>query len=183
MPYGGPIVEMDALIGVKCIRCLDLSQNQHPTKQSFTRTELNMAQRRAAPCQKMSSETHNLYGVCVWIREAGVGGEFSVIWSCVNRLFLHKIFPALLNTLHTLNRQSSQSRLVCSFRQNKASNYIRTDSAARPSVPLNAVILLRRYRISVSGDNGRLVGPSISSSSAQGCALIGVGLLPDSTRN
>lgn len=49
VPYGGPIVEMDALIGVKCIRCLDLSQNQHPTKQSFTRTELNMAQRRAAP--------------------------------------------------------------------------------------------------------------------------------------
>lgn len=35
VPYGGPIVEMDALIGVKCIRCLDLCQNQHPTKPKF----------------------------------------------------------------------------------------------------------------------------------------------------
>lgn len=35
VPYGGPIVEMDALIGVKCIRCSDLCQKQHPTKQSF----------------------------------------------------------------------------------------------------------------------------------------------------
>lgn len=48
VPYGGPIVEMDALIGVKCIRCLDLCQNQHPTKQSFTHAELHMAKRGAA---------------------------------------------------------------------------------------------------------------------------------------
>lgn len=30
VPDGGPIVVMDALIGVKCIRCLDVCQIQHP---------------------------------------------------------------------------------------------------------------------------------------------------------
>lgn len=30
MPYGGPIVETDALIGAKCIACLESCQNQHP---------------------------------------------------------------------------------------------------------------------------------------------------------
>lgn len=38
---------------------------------------------------------------------------------------------------------------------------------------LNAVIPLRRHRISVTLNNGRLLGPSISSSSGQGCSLIG----------
>lgn len=38
VPYGGPIVEMDALIGVKCIRCLDLCQIQHPTSDSGNKT-------------------------------------------------------------------------------------------------------------------------------------------------
>lgn len=37
MPYGGPIVEMDALIGVKCIRCLDCCQIPHPTGQSHSK--------------------------------------------------------------------------------------------------------------------------------------------------
>lgn len=41
VPYGEPIVEMDALIGVECIRCLDPCQIQHPTGESgskvFTR--------------------------------------------------------------------------------------------------------------------------------------------------
>lgn len=36
VPYGGPIVEMDALIGVKCIRCLDFCQNQHPSSDSWS---------------------------------------------------------------------------------------------------------------------------------------------------
>lgn len=37
MPYGGPIVEMDALIGEKCIRCLDFCQTQHPTSDSCSK--------------------------------------------------------------------------------------------------------------------------------------------------
>lgn len=36
MPYGGPIVEADALIGVKCIACLERCQNQHPSSANKT---------------------------------------------------------------------------------------------------------------------------------------------------
>lgn len=36
MPYGGPIVEADALIGVKCIACLERCQNQPPSSANKT---------------------------------------------------------------------------------------------------------------------------------------------------
>lgn len=36
LPYGGPIVETDALIGVKCIACLERCQIQHPSSTTKT---------------------------------------------------------------------------------------------------------------------------------------------------
>lgn len=46
VPYGGPLVEMDALIGVKCILCLGPGQRKsaEPNKVLLTH-ELHMAQR------------------------------------------------------------------------------------------------------------------------------------------
>lgn len=38
VPYGGPIVEMDALIGVKSVRCLGCCQINHPTGEFFQQT-------------------------------------------------------------------------------------------------------------------------------------------------
>ncbi|CAB1439358.1 unnamed protein product [Pleuronectes platessa] len=96
---------MDALIGVKCIRCLDFCHIQHPT----------------------------------------VSAAADPVWSF----------------------HSSQAF-------NTSALSTGAHSAALPSAALNALIPLRRHRISVSGNNGRLVAPSISASSAQGRALIGV---------
>lgn len=45
VPYGGPIVEMDALIGVKCIRCLDRCQIHYPTRDSHNKLSHNSSTR------------------------------------------------------------------------------------------------------------------------------------------
>lgn len=68
-----------------------------------------------------------------------------------------------------LNSLYSKSCLVDSFKSKFNTSALSTGaySAAPPSAPLNAVIPLKRHRISVSLNNGRLVGPSISASSGQ----------------
>lgn len=80
------------------------------------------------------------------------------------------ILPYMLDLLLTLNSQYSKSCLVYSFKSEFNTSALSTCaySAARPSAPLNAVIPLRRHGISVSRNNGRLVGPSISATSGQG---------------
>lgn len=58
LPYGGPTVETDALIGVNGIRCLERCQNQHSANKVFTHTQFHMEQRGATRTILLWQETN-----------------------------------------------------------------------------------------------------------------------------
>lgn len=196
VPYGGPIVEMDALIGVKCIRCLDLCQIQHPTSDSGNKTshtlssagvrtgwvrniyKTNKQKKNKKHASKTKRSVRKIKGLSLCVC---VFGLYSTCWGFIKVFRVFYLFDPGLSGAGSAPHTSC-SVLFCPKSGLNASVAPdrRVFSSSAVCFPLNAVIPLRRHRISVRPATMAVWSVHQSPTAADSAALwLAFGPLPD----
>lgn len=196
VPYGGPIVEMDALIGVKCIRCLDLCQIQHPTSDSGNKTshtlssagvrtgwvrniyKTNKQKKNKKHASKTKRSVRKIKGLSLCVC---VFGFYSTCWGFIKVFRVFYLFDPGLSGAGSAPHTSC-SVLFCPKSGLNASVAPdrRVFSSSAVCFPLNAVIPLRRHRISVRPATMAVWSVHQSPTAADSAALwLAFGPLPD----
>lgn len=198
VPYGGPIVEMDALIGVKCIRCLDLCQIQHPTSDSGNKTSHTLSSagvrtgwvrniyktNTTKKKRRIRNTRQKQKEACVKLKVflcACVFGFYSTCWGFIKVFWVFYLFDPGPSGAGSAPHTSC-SVLFCPKSGLNASVAPdrRVFSSSAVCFPLNAVIPLRRHRISVRPATMAVWSVHQSPTAADSAALwLAFGPLPD----